>query len=632
MSTVQGSQHSEHNNRRVAPLVLFALGVVFGDIGTSPLYALRECFAGGHGIAISQDNVFGILSLIFWSLIIVISIEYVAYVMRADNHGEGGIFALLTLILSRGNIRGKQLRLITALGLLGTALFYGDGVLTPAISVVSAVEGLKIATPIFDQYVIPITVCLLVLLFVFQSRGSSVVGSVFGPIMVLWFLTLAVLGSSWIIEVPEVLKSVNPIYAVNFFLINKLTGFIVLGSVFLVVTGGEALYADVGHFGKLPIRIAWFSVALPALLINYFGQGALLIRNPESLVNPFYLLSPSWGLYPLVLLSTAATIIASHAVITGAFSLTRQALQLGYIPRLHVSHTSHHEIGQVYVPIVNWILLVCTVGVVIGFGSSGGIAGAYGLSVVLLMVVTTILMFICSRKIWGWPLLVSGLILLSMLSIDITFLGSNLLKFKQGAWFPLLIASLLYFVFITWKRGRTILGDKIRREQLPMNLLLSDLDKNPTFRVPGTAVFMASNALGVPRTLLHNLKHNRVLHERVILLTILTEDLPRVSTHKRIEINELGHNFIRIIAHYGFMETPNVPNILDLARNHGLEYVPNDTTFFLGRETLVLGRSRHMYKFQKHLFIFMSRIAQDATQHFGIPTNRAIEIGIQVEI
>ena len=632
MSTVQGSQHSEHNNRRVAPLVLFALGVVFGDIGTSPLYALRECFAGGHGIVISQDNVFGILSLIFWSLIIVISIEYVAYVMRADNHGEGGIFALLTLILSRGNIRGKQLRLITALGLLGTALFYGDGVLTPAISVVSAVEGLKIATPIFDQYVIPITVCLLVLLFVFQSRGSSVVGSVFGPIMVLWFLTLAVLGSSWIIEVPEVLKSVNPIYAVNFFLINKLTGFIVLGSVFLVVTGGEALYADVGHFGKLPIRIAWFSVALPALLINYFGQGALLIRNPESLVNPFYLLSPSWGLYPLVLLSTAATIIASHAVITGAFSLTRQALQLGYIPRLHVSHTSHHEIGQVYVPIVNWILLVCTVGVVIGFGSSGGIAGAYGLSVVLLMVVTTILMFICSRKIWGWPLLVSGLILLSMLSIDITFLGSNLLKFKQGAWFPLLIASLLYFVFITWKRGRTILGDKIRREQLPMNLLLSDLDKNPTFRVPGTAVFMASNALGVPRTLLHNLKHNRVLHERVILLTILTEDLPRVSTHKRIEINELGHNFIRIIAHYGFMETPNVPNILDLARNHGLEYVPNDTTFFLGRETLVLGRSRHMYKFQKHLFIFMSRIAQDATQHFGIPTNRAIEIGIQVEI
>ena len=632
MSTVQGSQHSEHKNRRVAPLVLFALGVVFGDIGTSPLYALRECFAGGHGIAISQDNVFGILSLIFWSLIIVISVKYVAFVMRADNHGEGGIFALLTLILSRGNIRGKQLRLITAFGLLGTALFYGDGILTPAISVISAVEGLKIATPIFDNYVVPITVCLLVLLFVFQSRGSSVVGSVFGPIMILWFLTLSILGSSWIIEVPEVLKSVNPIYAVNFFLINKLTGFFVLGSVFLVVTGGEALYADIGHFGKLPIRIAWFSIALPALLLNYFGQGALLIRNPESLINPFYLLSPSWGLYPLVLLSTAATIIASQAVITGAFSLTRQALQLGYIPRLDISHTSHHEIGQVYVPIVNWILLVGTVGVVIGFRSSGGIAGAYGLAVVLLMVVTTILLFICSRRIWGWTLLIAGLVVLPLLLVDFAFLGSNLLKFNEGAWFPLLITFLLYFVFITWKRGRTMLGDKIRREQLPMNLLLSDLDKNPTLRVPGTAVFMSSNPLGVPRTLLHNLKHNRVLHERVILLTILTEDLPRVSTHKRIEINELGHNFIRIIAHYGFMETPNVPNILDLARNHGLEYVPNDTTFFLGRETLVLGRSRHMYKFQKHLFIFMSRIAQDATQHFGIPTNRAIEIGIQVEI
>lgn len=632
MSTVQGSQHSEHNNRRVAPLVLFALGVVFGDIGTSPLYALRECFAAGHGIAISQDNVFGILSLVFWSLIIVISVKYVAFVMRADNHGEGGIFALLTLILSRGNIRGKQLRLITAFGLLGTALFYGDGILTPAISVISAVEGLKIATPVFDNYVIPITVCLLVLLFVFQSRGSSVVGSVFGPIMVLWFLTLSILGSSWIIEVPEVLKSVNPIYAVNFFLINKLTGFFVLGSVFLVVTGGEALYADIGHFGKLPIRIAWFSIALPALLLNYFGQGALLIRNPESLINPFYLLSPSWGLYPLVLLSTAATIIASQAVITGAFSLTRQALHLGYIPRLHVSHTSHHEIGQVYVPIVNWILLVGTVGVVIGFGSSGGIAGAYGLAVVLLMVVTTILMFICSRRIWGWTLLIAGLVVLSLLLVDFAFLGSNLLKFNEGAWFPLLITLLLYFVFITWKRGRTILGDRIRREQLPMNLLLSDLDKNPPLRVPGTAVFMSSNPLGVPRTLLHNFKHNRVLHERVILLTIVAEEVPRVPTQERIEINELGHNFFRILAHYGFMETPNVPNILDLARNHGLEYVPNDTTFFLGRETLVLGRSRHMYKFQKHLFIFMSRIAQDATQHFGIPTNRAIEIGIQVEI
>lgn len=632
MSTVQGSLNSEHQKKSIAPLVLFAIGVVFGDIGTSPLYALRECFAGGHGIGISQENVFGVLSLIFWSLIIIISIKYVAFVMRADNHGEGGIFALLTLIVSSGNIRGRQLRLITAFGLFGTALFYGDGILTPAISVVSAVEGLKIATPIFDDYVVPITVFILVGLFIFQSRGSSVVGSVFGPVMVIWFLTLAILGSRLILEFPDVLKSINPIYGVNFFLINKVTGFFVLGSVFLVVTGGEALYADIGHFGKLPIRIAWFSIALPALLLNYFGQGALLIQSPESLVNPFYLLSPSWGLYPLVLLSTGATIIASQAVITGAFSLTRQALHLGYIPRLHVSHTSHHEIGQVYVPIVNWILLIGTVGVVIGFGSSGGIAGAYGLAVVLLMVVTTILLFICARRIWGWTLLLAGLVVLSLLLVDFAFLGSNLLKFGEGAWFPLLITFLLYFVFITWKRGRTILGDRIRREQLPMNLLLSDLDKNPPLRVPGTAVFMSSNPLGVPRTLLHNFKHNRVLHERVILLTILTEEVPRVPTHKRIEINELGHNFFRIMAHYGFMETPNVPNILNLASNHGLEYVPNDTTFFLGRETLVLGSSRSMYRFQKHLFIFMSRIAQDATQHFGIPTNRAIEIGIQVEI
>jgi KUP system potassium uptake protein len=614
------------------PLVLFVLGVVFGDIGTSPLYAFRECFSAGHAIMISPENVFGILSLIFWSLLIIISVKYVLFVMRADYHGEGGIFALLTLVLSKGRIRGRRLRIVTAVGLFGAALFYGDGMLTPAISVLSAIEGLKVTTSSLDPFVVPITVGILIGLFLFQRSGTGLVGRVFGPVMVIWFLTIAILGARWIIEVPEVLKSINPVYALNFFVINRVAGFFVLGAVFLVVTGGEALYADMGHFGKIPIRIAWFTIALPGLLLNYFGQGALLIENPHSVINPFYLLSPSWGHYPLIALSTAATIIASQAVISGAFSLTTQALQLGYIPRLVVSHTSHHEIGQVYVPVVNWILFIGTVGIVVGFGSSANLAGAYGLAVALLMVVTTALMFICARSLWGWSLLFAGFAATLLLFIEIFFLGSNLAKFKQGAWFPLLVTTIVYVVFITWKQGRTILRDRIKIERLPMKNLIDDLEKNPPLRVKGVAVFMSSNPSGVPRTLLHNLKHNRVLHEHVIILTILNDEIPRVPTHERMEVQEIAQNFFRIIAHYGFMETPDVPDILHLARKHGLEYSIHETTFFLGRETLVLGRSRKLSNLQKRLFMFLSRNAQDATLHYGIPTNRAIEIGIQVEI
>jgi len=614
------------------PLVLFVLGVVFGDIGTSPLYAFRECFSAGHAIMISPENVFGILSLMFWSLIIIISVKYVLFVMRADYHGEGGIFALLTLVLSKGRIRGRRLRIVTAIGLFGAALFYGDGMLTPAISVLSAIEGLKVTTSSLDPFVVPITVGILIGLFLFQRSGTGLVGRVFGPVMVIWFLTIAVLGARWIIEVPEVLKSINPVYALNFFVINRVAGFFVLGAVFLVVTGGEALYADMGHFGKIPIRIAWFTIVLPGLLLNYFGQGALLIENPHSVINPFYLLSPSWGHYPLIALSTAATIIASQAVISGAFSLTSQALQLGYIPRLVVSHTSHHEIGQVYVPVVNWILFIGTVGIVVGFGSSANLAGAYGLAVALLMVVTTALMFICARSLWGWSLLFAGFAATLLLFIEIFFLGSNLAKFKQGAWFPLLVTTIVYVVFITWKQGRTILRDRIKVERLPMKNLIDDLEKNPPLRVKGVAVFMSSNPSGVPRTLLHNLKHNRVLHEHVIILTVLNDEIPRVPAHERLEVQEIAQNFFRIIAHYGFMETPDVPDILHLARKHGLEYSIHETTFFLGRETLVLGRSRKLSNLQKRLFMFLSRNAQDATLHYGIPTNRAIEIGIQVEI
>jgi len=629
---IPNSSSSVHKGRRMPPLVLFVLGVVFGDIGTSPLYAFRECFSAGHAIMISPENVFGILSLMFWSLIIIISVKYVLFVMRADYHGEGGIFALLTLVLSKGRIRGRRLRIVTAIGLFGAALFYGDGMLTPAISVLSAIEGLKVTTSSLDPFVVPITVGILIGLFLFQRSGTGLVGRVFGPVMVIWFLTIAVLGARWIIEVPEVLKSINPVYALNFFVINRVAGFFVLGAVFLVVTGGEALYADMGHFGKIPIRIAWFTIVLPGLLLNYFGQGALLIENPHSVINPFYLLSPSWGHYPLIALSTAATIIASQAVISGAFSLTSQALQLGYIPRLVVSHTSHHEIGQVYVPVVNWILFIGTVGIVVGFGSSANLAGAYGLAVALLMVVTTALMFICARSLWGWSLLFAGFAATLLLFIEIFFLGSNLAKFKQGAWFPLLVTTIVYVVFITWKQGRTILRDRIKVERLPMKNLIDDLEKNPPLRVKGVAVFMSSNPSGVPRTLLHNLKHNRVLHEHVIILTVLNDEIPRVPAHERLEVQEIAQNFFRIIAHYGFMETPDVPDILHLARKHGLEYSIHETTFFLGRETLVLGRSRKLSNLQKRLFMFLSRNAQDATLHYGIPTNRAIEIGIQVEI
>ena len=626
------SSSSVDMRRRIPPLVLFVLGVVFGDIGTSPLYAFRECFSPAHAIMISPENILGILSLIFWSLIIIISIKYVLFVMRADYHGEGGIFALLTLVVSKSRIRGRRLRLVTAIGLFGAALFYGDGMLTPAISVLSAIEGLKVTTSILDPFVIPITVGILIALFLFQRSGTGLVGRVFGPVMVVWFLTIGVLGVRWIIEVPEVLKSIYPVYALNFFVINRVAGFFVLGAVFLVVTGGEALYADMGHFGKMPIRIAWFTIVLPGLLLNYFGQGALLIESPHSVVNPFYLLSPAWGHYPLIALATAATVIASQAVISGAFSLTSQALQLGYLPRLVVSHTSHHEIGQVYVPVVNWLLLIGTIGIVLGFRSSANLAGAYGLAVVLLMVVTTTLMFICARSLWGWSILFAGSAAVFLLFIEIIFLGSNLAKFKQGAWFPLLVATIVYIVFITWKQGRTILRERIKSEGLPMKNLIDDVEKNPPLRVKGISVFMSANPAGVPRTLLHNLKHNKILHEHVVILTILNEEIPRVPNNERLEVEEIALNFFRIIAHYGFMETPDVHHILQLATKHGIDYNIHETTFFLGRETLVLGRSRKMFNLQKRLFMFLSRNAQDATLHYGIPTNRAIEIGIQVEI
>lgn len=623
---------AEPNSDKTRALAIGALGVVFGDIGTSPLYALRQCFSQEYGIAINPENVLGILSLIFWALMIVISFKYIVFVMRADNHGEGGILALLALVVAKQSNRVRHRRVLLGIGIFGAALLYGDGMITPAISVLSAVEGLKIATPLFDHYVIPLTIVILCALFLFQRRGTGAVGAVFGPLMLLWFCTIAVLGVRWIVAVPEVLTSINPLHAIGFFVRNRFTGLFVLGAVFLVVTGGEALYADMGHFGKRPIRLGWFAVVLPALLLNYFGQGALLLSRPEALASPFYYLAPPWGFYPLVCLATAATVIASQAIISGAYSLTRQAMQLGYVPRLEIRHSSPEEIGQVYVPWVNWVLLAGTVGLVVGFRSSANLAGAYGVAVATTMVLTTILAFACMRICWGWSMPKAVSLAGCLLVVDLAFFAANIPKIGQGAWVPLAIAALVYVLFTTWKRGRTLLREWFRKEQIPVDVLLRDLGEHPPIRTQGTAVFMDSNPSGIPRTLLHNLKHNHVLHERVILLTVITEEVPRIPWSEMIEIHELAPNFFRMIVHCGFMETPSVPAILRYAERDGMEYKPMETTFFLGRETLVVSRSRGMHYWRKQLFAMMARNAQRATLHYGIPSNRAIEIGAQVEM
>jgi KUP system potassium uptake protein len=622
------------NKNRIYIKTLLALGVVFGDIGTSPLYAFRECFSAQH-ISVTESNVLGVLSLIFWSLILVISIKYLAFVLKADNEGEGGILALLTLVVPKQMVRSVKNNLLLTIGLFGAALFYGDSMLTPAISVLSATEGLEVRTPLFGSYVVPMTIGILIALFVFQKRGTGKIGMVFGPIMLLWFTTIALLGIVEIVKVPTVFKSISPLYAFEFFTTHSYRGLIVLGSVFLVVTGGEALYADIGHFGKQPIRLAWFAFVLPALLLNYFGQGALLISNPKNISNPFYLLAPPWGLYPLVVLATAATIIASQAVISGAFSLTRQAVQLGYLPRLKILHTSPEEIGQIYVPLINWVLFTGTIGLVLGFHSSKNLAGAYGVAISTLMVVTTVLMLFYVRAQLGWGRVTALAVTIPFLIVDLAFFGANILKVRQGGWFPLLVGGIVYLLMTTWNQGRAILRERFKKEETPIELLLNDLISggNKISRVPGTAVFMVSNPQGIPQALLHNLKHNKVIHERVILLTVVTEERPRVPRSKKIEIKELAPNFFRIIAHVGFMETPNIPVILRLAEvDHGMEFNPMDTTFFLGRETLHLGPSKEMSRWRKKLFALMSRNAQTPLDHFGIPPNRAIEIGIQVEL
>ncbi|MCI0490590.1 MAG: potassium transporter Kup [Blastocatellia bacterium] len=613
-------------------LSLTALGVVYGDIGTSPLYAIRECFYGSHAIAVTRENVLGVLSLIFWSLIIVISIKYLVFILRADNRGEGGILALAALVTPvRASAQAARWLLIL-LGLFGAALLYGDGMITPAISVLSAVEGLEVATPFFRPYVIPLTVVIIIGLFLFQRRGTAGVGVIFGPITLVWFITLAAFGIYHIAQEPGVLTAVSPLHGLDFFLRNKLQGFLVLGAVFLVVTGGEALYADIGHFGIRPIRLTWFVLVLPALLLNYFGQGALLIATPSAAVNPFYQMLPRWSLYPMVILATAATVIASQAVISGAFSLTRQAVQLGYSPRLRIEHTSPTEIGQIYIPVINWGLMLACIGLVLGFRSSSNLAAAYGVAVTTTMVITTLLFYVVARKKWRWNALALLALCGGFLVIDLSFFGANILKITHGGWFPLVIAAIVFTIMSTWKTGRRILAERLRTSSLPMKTFIDEVEKQSPVRVPGTAIFMYSNPAGTPPALVNNLKYNKVLHERNLILTVETEEIPHVSAEDRLEVVHIKDEFYRIVAHYGFMQDPNIPEVLESLNASGLEIKLDETVFFVSRERLLATEKPGMAIWREKLFIWMSRNARGATSFFSIPADRVVELGIQIEL
>jgi KUP system potassium uptake protein len=624
--------HAEHpSGRRFALLCLGALGVVYGDIGTSPLYSMRECFHGEHAVPPTHGNVLGVLSLIFWALVITVTLKYVVYVLRADNRGEGGILALMALV--RSALGEKKLGwILLALGLFGSALLYGDGMITPAISVLSAVEGLKVATPFFNPYVVPITIGILIVLFVFQRRGTGGIGAVFGPIMLVWFATIALLGLFWLVREPSVLAAVNPLHAARFFAQNGRHGFLVLGSVFLVATGGEALYADMGHFGKRPIQIDWLSLVAPALLLNYFGQGALLVENPQTSFNPFYHMAPDWALYPLVVLATIATVIASQAVISGAFSLTRQAVQLGYLPRVETIHTSSHEIGQVYIPGVNRILMVATIGLVLGFRSSDRLAAAYGVAVTATMVITTVLAFILARRVWRWPWWIASLVTLGFLAVDLAFFGANIVKVADGGWFPLAVGLIVYSLMSTWQRGRAQIAAELARGALPFTEFVVHLKPGSPHRVPGAAVFMSRDPVATPTALLHNLKHNKVLHEKVVLLTICNEEIPQVRRKEKVEVQELGKGFYRVMAHYGFLEHPSVPEVMELARAQGLDLPPMTATFFLSHETLLPSQRPGLSRWRELLFAYMARNAMRPSAFFRIPPNRVVELGMQVRL
>jgi len=622
------------SGRRIRQLTLVALGVVYGDIGTSPLYALRECFNPEYGLAPSPANVYGVLSLIVWSLILVVSVKYLAFIVRADNRGEGGVLALLALILQqeRRESDASRRNVVIALGLFGAALLYGDGVITPAISVLGAMEGLEVITPHLKSAVVPLTLATLFVLFLVQKKGTHSVGRIFGPVMGLWFAAIAILGVYELTLAPEILGAVNPLHALDFFAAHGAQGFTLLGAVVLVVTGGEALYADMGHFGARPIRLAWFYFVLPALLLNYFGQGALILRDPSAVANPFFLLAPRVLLYPLVALATAAAIIASQALISGAFSLTHQAVQLGYCPRVHVIYTSKTEHGQIYVPEVNKALMIGCLLVVLGFRSVSAVGAAYGIAVTGTMAITTILFYVLARSRWKWSILRAGSLAAFFLTIDLAFFGANALKFLHGGWVPIVIAGAIFILMTTWNSGRRIVQSLLGRGSLPIDLFLSDVMKRRPFRAPGTAVFMTSNPEGAPLVLLHHLRHNKTLLEHVVLLSILSANVPEVAPESRISVTPLGQGFWRVIARYGFMERADVPQVLTRCRELGITADRRDTTFFLGRERLLPTGRASLARWRKKLYIFMSRNSRTATEYFGIPPNRVVELGAQLEM
>ncbi|APR79749.1 Kup system potassium uptake protein [Minicystis rosea] len=633
-SGASASGTRDHGHAGGWKLALAALGVVYGDIGTSPLYTLKECLHGEHALGVSQANVFGILSLIFWSLTFVVTIKYLAFILRADNHGEGGILALLALIPEDKDKEKKRVGpgLLVLLVVFGAALLYGDGVITPAISVLSAMEGLEVATPTLKPVIVPMTVAILFGLFVVQKHGTTGIGRVFGPVMLLWFTMLGALGLRQIVAAPGILMAVNPAHAVSFFVHNRGLGFLVLGSVVLSITGAEALYADMGHFGRTPIRRSWFMLVFPALLASYFGQGAHLLAHPATVDNPFYAIVPAPLLYPAVAVATAATVVASQALISGAFSLTQQAVQLGFFPRVTIVHTSKHTEGQIYIPEINNMLLVACIGLVLAFRSSSALAAAYGIAVTGTMSITTIVYYVVCTRTWGWPawkaMPLAGLFLV----VDLAFFGSTAVKLPDGGWFPILMAAGIFTVMTTWQTGRRYLGEMMASSMMPLDLFLEDLCNTKPTRVRGTAVFMASNPNGVPVILLHHFKHNQVLHDQVVLLTVLGLHVPEVPPERRVKVDDLGHGFFRVTVLYGFMQTPDIPKALRDCAAHGLVMVPERTSYYLGRETLLPSGKTRMARWRKQLFAFVSRNARPATAYFGLPPNRVVELGMQVDL
>jgi KUP system potassium uptake protein len=623
----------QHNRRYFLTLTLGALGVVYGDIGTSPLYAFKECFMvhHGHQLRPTPENVLGVLSLITWSLIIVISVKYLIFVLRADNRGEGGILALMSLAGSRGGRRSMRRGALLALGLFGSALLYGDGMITPAITMLSAMEGLEVVTPLFEPWVVPLTVAALIVLFWVQKHGTAKVGAFFGPIMLIWFSTLAALGVYQILNEPHILGAINPYHGAVFLLEHKIAGYLVLGAVFLVVTGGEALYADMGHFGARPIRRAWFWVVFPALLLNYFGQGALLLNDPKASTDPFFLMSPEWARWPLVALATVAAAIASQAVISGSYSITRQAVQLGYLPRIRIRHTSAREIGQIYTPSVNWILMVCAIGLVIGFGEATALAGAYGVAVTATMAITTLLLAVVARERWRWPKAAVLALMLPFLVIDLAFFGANIIKITDGGWFPLAVGIAVFTLMSTWFQGRRILTARLAESAMTVEDFIRSLAAKHFPRVRGTAIFMTRQHDGIPTTLLHNIKHNKVVHECVVFLTVDVEEVAHLAAEERHEWLDLGQGVYRLNLRFGFMEDTDLPELLQELPGP-VRFNPMTTSYFLGRETLIPTKHPGMAMWREHLFAWMMRNSTSASSFFALPANQVIELGAQVEI